>query len=276
MRMFKCIVLLSFLAFTLSCKEALPEDQSDRFAAMVVYDLYENSLQLPLSDISTIHKASTWLDNIDNESARYEIENLYFSKIAPRAKNNIVTVITSNSGAEISVEHNNISIVEAGAIWSISADGSASKKKITISNIDGEQWLCTQEEPNGDISLRLTIAWSAIDNYTFTMDGNSTIVYANSPVTAQNFVSTSILAAKTLCTTPYPIGTSLTIIDGSFTIELLDEVSNVIEADDIDVTFLVNSVVSPDYVYYDNMFNPLIGFRGNIFYYSDLYSRYYW
>lgn len=276
MRIFKYTLLLSILTFALSCQEPLPEDQSDRFAATVVYDLYKISLQLPLIDISTLHKASEWLDNIDDESARQEIEDLYFSKIAPRAKDNAVAVITSTNGVEVSVEHNNISIVEAGAVWSISADCSASSKKVTISNIDGEQWLCTQEEPNGDISTRLTVQWSGVDSYTFSVEGDSDMLYANSPVAAQHFANTSILAAKIHCATPYPIGTPLAIIDGSLKIELIDGAQSIIEADDIDVTFQDSGASSPNYDYYDPTFNPLIGFRGNTFYYSDVFSFYYY
>ncbi len=269
MRIFKYTVMLSLLAFALSCQEPLPEDQSDRFAATVVYDLYKTSLQLPLIDISTLHKASEWLDNIDNESARHEIEDLYFSKIAPRAKDNAYSEITSTNGFEISVIHNNIPIVEAGAVWSISADGSASSKKITINNIDGEQWLCSQEEPNGEISISFIVQWSGVDSYTFTIEGDNSILYANSPVVAQHFFSISTLAAKVPNTTPYPVGTPLSIIDGSLTIELFDATQSAIEADAIDVTFQDSGAASS---YYDNIFNPLIGFRGNLFYYSDLYS----
>ncbi len=279
MKKIKYTLLLSLLAFALSCQESLPEDQSNWFAASVAYDLYISSLQSPLSDISTIHKASSWLDNIDDQSARHTIEDLYFSKIAPRTSDNTITIITSNDESEITVEHNNISALEAGAVWSISADCSASSKRITISNIDGGEWLCTQEEPNGEISQRFTIEWSDIDNYTFTIDGNSTTLYANSPVAAQHFVSTSTLAAKCLYATPYPIETPLSIIDGSLTIELLDDAASVIEADNIDLTFDQSGEVSSSYYYdsyYDRTFNPLIKFRGNTFYYSDLYSLNYY
>lgn len=280
MKVLKCAVLLSLLVVALSCRESLPEDQSRRFAATVASDLYKNSFQLPLVDISTMHKASTWLDNIDDQSAQHEIEDLYLSKIAPRVSDNSVAIISSVGGIEIPVEHNNLPIIEVGTVWSISADYSASSKKITITNIDGEQWLCTQEEPNGDISISYTVKWSAIDNYTFTMEGDSDTLYENSPVAAQHFYSTSIMAAKVLYAAPYPIETPLTIIDGSLTIELLDAAESVIEADDIDVTFQeVGSASSPYYNNYYNTFNPLnplIVFRGNSFYYSDLYSLYYY
>ncbi len=280
MRIFKYTVLLSLAALATSCQEILTGDQSYRFAASVVYDLYTTSLQPPLVDVSTMHKASSWLDNIDDESARQEIEDLYFSKIAPRTKDDVITIITSTNGDEISIQHNSISIVEEGAQWSISADSSTSTKKITINNIDGKQWLCTQEEPNGDILLRFTIEWSDIDNYTFTLEGDSTIIYANSPITGQHFASTSILAAKTLSAPPYPIESYLSIIDGSLTVELLDEGSQVIESDNIDVTFQEDVIVSPYYNYSDYScsytFNPLILFRGNRFYYNDVYSLFYY
>ncbi len=269
MKSLQYAALIALLSCTLSCREPLPEDQSDRFAATVAYDIHHGVLQAPLCDISTIHKASSWLDCLGDESAQHQIEDQYFSKIALRSWGNKVTVITSSG--EIEIDHNNLSIEAAGAQWSIPAEQSFSGKKITLSNNGSDEWLCTQEEPNGEVTLQFTLKWSAIDNYTFSMEGDNDTIYSNSPVVAQHFVSSSTLAAKVLRKTPYAIGTALTLIDGSFKIELLDQTSSKIAGDDIEVTFQDNSSE-----YYYEQFNPLIEFRGKQFYYTDVYNSFYY
>ncbi|MFI3286034.1 MAG: hypothetical protein R3Y08_05200 [Rikenellaceae bacterium] len=254
-----------------SCSESLPEDCSAQFAANVVYHIYSNSLLLPIADISTMHKASAWLEHAEDDNLRYEIEDLYFSKVAPRKADNIVYVITPNENIVINVEHNNIPIDQAGAQWVIKPESSISGKKITLNNIDGKVWSCTQEEPAGAISLSFEIECTDIDNYNISLEGSKDIIYVNSPIVGQRFESFTQLAYRSPYVPPYPIGTLLDIVDGSLTIELLSDSGEVVAGDNIDVTFKSNDGLTTstyqDYNY--RSFNPLIKFRDNTFYYQD-------
>ncbi len=269
MKLLKQTILTIIIAITAaSCREELPTDNETIFARKVVTDVCSNMLDFVISDISIADKASAWLYASDEE-ARYAIEDKYFSKIAPRTKDNKITIITT-SGAEIELSHNNKPIDDVGAEWSISYRV-ATTEKLHIKNIDGAKWECSIKRTDDKLTHTTTIEKRDIDFYIAdNFDAYSNIAYENSPVAGQHIYNTAPLVYNGIFETAYayPIENCLHTSEGEITIELLDENNTAIEGDDIKLQFKSNKDN-----YYD--YNPSITFRGNTFILFDPYSYYY-
>lgn len=266
------LVLLGVVA--MSCTESLPEDNSQRFAAKVVADV-DAAVTLPVVDISIMHKVSRWLECADDEAARREVEDMYFSKIAPRVSEGKVTVITKSDDVVVEVQHNNIPIGEAGAEWSIDANSSISGRRVTLTNLDGESWSCELTKKNGDVVYSYEVEPLGVDSYNVLLDCTIEMAYVNSPVVAQHVVSESKINISSTVVPPYPVGELLRVVEGTYNIELLSGEREVIAGDNIAVTYseeVDKSLVYSDYMY--NGFNPVIYFRGKSFKYQDIYSLY--
>ncbi len=257
MKLHKFTTYILILLATCACREPLPEDLSSNFARYVVRDICQSQLQPTISEVSTLHKASCWL--YMNPSERLKFEDLYFSKIAPRAKDNTLTVISNKD--EIEITHNNIPIDQAGAEWKI-VDNSLGS--LSITNPDGDKWLCTQSNPRGKVSMEFTVEWREIDKYECTIKGRSGYIYTNSPIVAQEFSSLGYLVVESCQMPPYAINTQLSITEGELDIQLLNSAEQSKSKDDIVANF--NGCAG--------MFNPLISFRGRSFDYEDMFFFY--